>query len=136
MRIAQFRRLIPRPLQGKLRLRARLAPILRLSSAYRTWEKRNAELEFWVQVFDARFRESRFWMDDVEELLREAGEWPEGFAVKDFDYSKLRWLEGRALFLRVIKETGLNDRAFFSGKRVVDIGPGPMGSLRHAMRAC
>lgn len=105
MTIKQIHELIPGPLQGKLRIRARLSPILRLSSSYRTWEKRNAELEFWTLVFDARFHESRFWMDDVEDLLREYGEWPESVAIKDLDYSRLRWLEGRALYLRVLNNT-------------------------------
>lgn len=122
-------RVIPVALRGKLRFRARFTPLLRIFPAYRVWEKRQAELEFWVKVFDQRLREGHFWMHDVESLLDEFGEWPSLQSTEQLDYETLRWMEGRALVFRVLKEARLNDTSFFTGKTVVDIGPGPMGLL-------
>lgn len=89
----------------------------------RVKHKQFAELDFWVNEWDAQLRSGRFWNDDVKVLLQEAGEW-QGHESDARDYETIRWMEARAHGLRILKEVKITDRRFFEDKIVVDIGPG------------
>lgn len=115
--------------RGKLRLRARLAGLKhmllrRVVPGWQDRDKMSAELDFWISQWDRRLRSGCFWNTDVEDLLREVGEWPPNDVSGQLSYWKIRWMEARAHALRILREAQLTDLQFFVGKRVVDIGPG------------
>jgi len=96
---------------------------------WRKREKKHAELVFWTEHWDAKLRRGEFWYPDVPTLLRLAGEW-EQFALNGKpDYETMRLMEARAQVLRILNETQIDDREFFVGKTVVEIGPGAVGFL-------
>lgn len=120
-------------LRGRLRLRARARLAVRqLLSLIPGWGERNklqTELDFWLNIWDAHLQSGHFWNEDVETLLREAGEWQAVFSDGLLTYSTIRQLEARAHGLRILKEVRMGDPDFFAGKTVVDIGPGAVGFL-------
>lgn len=116
-------------IRGRIRLRARLSQVRRaimtcLSPSWQDRQKLTAELDFWINHWDVKLRRGQFWNEDIETLLRQAGEWPAVTQYDRIDYDTIRWLEARAHGLRILKEAGIDDNDFFAGKTVVDIGPG------------
>lgn len=80
------------------------------------------ELQWWISVWDPVLRNGKFWNPDVPELLNTV-------PGSKISYEERRWMEARAQVLRVLKETQIEDRDFFKGKIVMEIGPGPVGFL-------
>ncbi len=80
------------------------------------------ELQWWIKTWDATLRNNQFWNADIPELLNVDP------AVKT-SYEQRRWLEARAQVVRILKEAHIKDRAFFKGKVVMSVGPGPVGFL-------
>jgi SAM-dependent methyltransferase len=98
-------------IRAALRIRQRLRP--------RAAIKSEAELRWWIEQWDPALREGGFNPPDVQEIL--CGE------PTATSYEGRRWQQARAEVLRVLIETEIEDRAFFDGKVVLDIGPGPLG---------
>lgn len=123
----------PFRLRGRLRLRARTgSAVHRLLSLLPGWEERDklrTELGFWLNTWDAHLHSGRFWNEDVETLLRAAGEWSPIGGDGQPTYDTIRQMEARAHGLRILKEVQTDDLDFFAGKIVVDIGPGVVGFL-------
>ena len=65
-------------------------------------------------------------------LLQAAGEWGESVSGESLSYETRRTLEARAQVLRILRETGIDDRGFFAGRIVAEIGPGPVGFLEQS----
>src|SRR5690242_9873804 len=80
----------------------------------------DAELRWWLESWDPIVRDGGFNPGDVQEFL------DPGEAVAD-SYEGRRRQIARAEVRRVLREAGIEDRRFFEGKTVVDIGPGPLG---------
>lgn len=115
--------------RGKIRLRARLSRVrqaimARLDPSWSEHEKLSAELDFWINQWDAKLRQGEFWNSDIQALLEPLGEWPQGGGIGQFSYDTMRWLEARAHGFRILREVGIDDPDFFVDKRVADIGPG------------
>jgi SAM-dependent methyltransferase len=77
--------------------------------------------------------ELRWWIDEWDPVIRDGGYNPgdvprfiPGEEVAD-TYEGRRWQIARAEVRRTLEEAGIEDSAFFDGKVVVDIGPGPLG---------
>jgi SAM-dependent methyltransferase len=98
-------------LRARLRLRQRLRPAIEI--------KGDEELSWWLSHWEPALAGGGFLPDDVLELL--PGEAPAR------DYTGRRWQQARAEVVRVLREAGIADRAFFEDKVVVDIGPGALG---------
>jgi SAM-dependent methyltransferase len=80
----------------------------------------DAELGWWLESWDPVIRDGGFNPGDVQEFL-DPGE-PTADA-----YDGRRRQIARAEVRRVLSEAQIEDPAFFTGKTVVDIGPGPLG---------
>jgi ubiquinone/menaquinone biosynthesis C-methylase UbiE len=93
--------------------------------------KYQAELDFWINIWDKRLRSGHFWNGDIRTLLEKVGEWPGG---DDFtpDYDTIRHMEARAHGLRILQEVQIDDPQFFHDKIVVDIGPGAVCLLERS----
>jgi SAM-dependent methyltransferase len=102
---------------GAAEIRAALRIRQRLRS--RAAIKSEAELRWWIEQWDPVLRGGGFNPADVQEIL--CGE------PTATSYEGRRWQQARAEVLRVLLETEIEDRAFFDGKVVLDIGPGPLG---------
>jgi SAM-dependent methyltransferase len=81
--------------------------------------KGDAELHWWLTTWDPVLREGGLNPSDALELL--------GEPAPASDYAGRRWQQARAEVERVVREAALGDTGFFTGKVVVDIGPGPLG---------
>jgi SAM-dependent methyltransferase len=78
------------------------------------------ELRFWVENWDAHLRRGgALFAPDGLELLGEREVAP--------DYEGRRRQEARAQVLRILREAGIEDDAYFEGKVVLEIGPGAVG---------
>lgn len=97
--------------RARLRLRQRLRPTHAV--------KGDEELAWWLRRWGAARADGGFLADDVLDLL--GGEAPAP------DHEGRRWQQARAEVVRVLREAGIADRAFFADKVVVDIGPGALG---------
>lgn len=97
-------------LRGRLRLRQRFRPAA---------NKGDAEIAFWLNDWDPVLRAGGFSPADVSDLL--GGEPPAE------TYEGRRWQQAHAEVLRVLREANIEERSFFDGKVVVDIGPGALG---------
>jgi SAM-dependent methyltransferase len=98
-------------LRARLRLRQRLRPASEVKS--------DEELAWWTRRWNPVLADGGFMPDDVFELL--PGELPAA------DYEGRRRQQARAEVVRVLREAGITDRAFFEDKVVLDIGPGALG---------
>jgi SAM-dependent methyltransferase len=79
----------------------------------------DVELRFWTQTWDAQLGGGALFAPGGLELLGE----PEVAS----DYEGRRWQEARAQVRRILAEAEIEDPAFFAGKVVAEIGPGPVG---------
>jgi SAM-dependent methyltransferase len=100
-----------RAARNRLRLRSRFRDPVEI--------KNDAQLRWWLEQWDPVIRSGGHQPGDALELLGEAEPAP--------DYVGRRWQQARAEVVRVTREAELGDAGFFSGKVVVDIGPGPLG---------
>lgn len=80
----------------------------------------DAELRWWLESWDPVIRDGGFNPGDVQEFL------DPGEPTAD-TYEGRRRQIARAEVRRVLSEAGIGDPAFFEGKVVMDIGPGPLG---------
>jgi SAM-dependent methyltransferase len=81
--------------------------------------KYSAELRFWLEEWNPVLVAGGFNPGDASALL-------DGEEAAD-TYEGRRWQQARAEVRRVLQEAAIEDRGFFDGKVVVDIGPGPLG---------
>ena len=81
--------------------------------------KNDAQLRWWVQEWDPVLRNGGLNPSDAAALL--------GDAEIASTYLGRRRQQARAEVLRVLREAAIEDQAFFHGRVVVDIGPGPLG---------
>lgn len=85
-------------------------------------EKYERELKFWITRWTNTLKKE-WWSKDISQLLK----------IKNnpnlYSYEQRMKHESKALFLRLLKETGMKNNKFLKDKIVVDIGPGPMGLL-------
>jgi SAM-dependent methyltransferase len=102
---------------GLRRLRTRLALRHRFRDPIAV--KNDAQLRWWVEHWDPVLRAGGLNPSDALALLGEAEVAP--------TYAGRRWQQARAEVTRVLSEAAIDDAAFFDGKVVVDIGPGPLG---------
>ena len=79
----------------------------------------DVELRWWLDVWEPHLRSGKLFSPNGLELIGDED-------VAD-SYEGRRWQEARAQVRRVLAEAEIDDPAFFSGKVVVDIGPGPVG---------
>jgi len=79
----------------------------------------DVELRFWTEEWDAHLRGGSLFAPGGLELL--------GESEVAGDYEGRRWQEAHAQVQRILAEAGIEDRAFFAGKVVAEIGPGPVG---------
>ena len=77
------------------------------------------ELRFWIEQWDAHIRSGSLFSPRGLELIGER-------EVAD-SYEGRRWQEARAQVRRVLEEAEIDDPDFFSGRVVLEIGPGPVG---------
>jgi SAM-dependent methyltransferase len=82
--------------------------------------KHDAELRWWLEHWNPVIEQGGFNPGDVPGFL-DPGEEVAG------DYAGRRWQIARAEVRRVLSEAAVEDAAFFDGRVVVDIGPGPLG---------
>jgi SAM-dependent methyltransferase len=80
----------------------------------------DAELRWWLEVWNPIIEAGGFFPGDVASFLDEGEE-----AAPT--YEGRRWQIARAEVLRMLDDAAIEDPDFFRGKTVVDIGPGPMG---------
>lgn len=80
----------------------------------------DAELRWWLESWDPVIRDGGFNPGDVQEFL------DPGEPTAD-TYEGRRRQIALAEVRRVLREAEIDDAAFFQGKVVVDIGPGPLG---------
>ncbi|HEX6459978.1 MAG TPA: hypothetical protein VF032_13760, partial [Thermoleophilaceae bacterium] len=80
----------------------------------------DAELRWWLERWDPIIHDGGFNPGDVQEFL------DPGEPTAD-TYEGRRRQIARAEVRRVLREAQIPDPAFFQGKTVVDIGPGPLG---------
>jgi SAM-dependent methyltransferase len=90
-----------------------------LRRRFRSHPKGDAELDWWLREWEPGIRAGGFNPSDALELL-------DGEAAAD-TYEGRRRQQARAEVRRVLREAKIDDEAFFDGKVVVDIGPGPLG---------
>lgn len=81
--------------------------------------KDDAQLRWWVQEWDPVLRSGGLYPSDATGLLGDAEVAP--------TYLGRRRQQARAEVVRVLREAAIEDEAFFHGRVVVDIGPGPLG---------
>jgi SAM-dependent methyltransferase len=77
------------------------------------------ELRFWIERWDAHIRAGALFSPRGLELIGDQ-------EVAD-SYEGRRWQEARAQVRRVLEEAEIDDPDFFSGRVVLEIGPGPVG---------
>jgi len=80
----------------------------------------DAELRWWLESWDPVIRDGGFNPGDVQEFLDPGERTAE-------TYDGRRRQIARAEVRRVLSEAQIEDPAFFAGKVVLDIGPGPLG---------
>ena len=89
----------------------------------RRWKREGGdpdqELRFWTEQWDPHIRGGALFSPHGLELIGER-------EVAD-SYEGRRWQEARAQVQRVLREAGIDDPGFFSGRVVLEIGPGPVG---------
>jgi SAM-dependent methyltransferase len=94
-----------------------------LRSLLRRFKRRGGdpdqELRFWIERWDAHIRGGSLFSPRGLELIGEE-------EVAD-SYEGRRWQEARAQVRRVLEEAEIDDPDFFSGRVVLEIGPGPVG---------
>jgi SAM-dependent methyltransferase len=98
-------------LRARLRLRQRLRDPVSV--------KHDAELRWWLDEWHPVVLAGGFNPGDAPAFLD--GEPPAT------TYEGRRWQQAKAEVRRVLAEAAIDDRQFFDGKVVVDIGPGPLG---------
>lgn len=81
--------------------------------------KNDAQLRWWLEQWDPVLRAGGLNPPDALALLGETEIAP--------TYAGRRRQQARAEVVRVLGEAAIDDPAFFAGKVVVDIGPGPLG---------
>ncbi len=81
--------------------------------------KGRSELAFWTDVWDRSIRDGNLWGERALELSGDD-------SIAE-DYVGRRWQQARAEVNRVLEEASIDDRNYFDGKVVVDIGPGCVG---------
>lgn len=81
--------------------------------------KHAAQLRWWVEVWDAQIKAGDLNPPDALEFLEDQ--------TADPDYWGRRWQLARSQVNRVRQEAGIADPAYFAGKVVVELGPGPLG---------
>ncbi|HEX5897475.1 MAG TPA: class I SAM-dependent methyltransferase [Thermoleophilaceae bacterium] len=79
----------------------------------------DAELRFWTEQWEPHIRGGALFSPGGLELTGDT-------EVAD-SYEGRRWQEARAQVQRVLREADINDPGFFSGRVVLEIGPGPVG---------
>lgn len=82
--------------------------------------KNNAELDFWINVWNKKITETGCWTEDVYSLI--------GQEKRIESYDKQREKEARAQGFRILG-MAKKPRDFFDNKVVVEIGPGCCGLL-------
>jgi SAM-dependent methyltransferase len=97
-------------LRARLRLRQRFQSPTKL--------KREAELRWWLDTWDAAIRAGSYYPADIFDFIDEP--------AAD-SYAGRREQIARAEVVRVLREAEIDDSDFFAGKVVVDIGPGALG---------
>jgi SAM-dependent methyltransferase len=79
----------------------------------------DAELRFWTEQWEPHIRAGALFSPGGLELTGDT-------EVAD-SYEGRRWQEARAQVQRVLREADIDDPDFFSGRVVLEIGPGPVG---------
>ncbi len=79
----------------------------------------DAELRFWLEQWEPHIRAGALFSPGGLELTGDT-------EVAD-TYEGRRWQEARAQVRRVLREADIEDPDFFSGRVVLEIGPGPVG---------
>jgi SAM-dependent methyltransferase len=79
----------------------------------------DAELRFWLEQWEPHIRAGALFSPGGLELTGDT-------EVAD-TYEGRRWQEARAQVQRVLREADIDDPDFFSGRVVLEIGPGPVG---------
>jgi SAM-dependent methyltransferase len=77
------------------------------------------ELRFWIETWEPHIRGGALFSPNGLELI--------GESEVARSYEGRRWQEARAQVQRVLAEAEIADRAFFAGRVVLEIGPGPVG---------
>jgi SAM-dependent methyltransferase len=93
--------------------------VLRALRRKRPLHDADAELRWWLDVWDACLRDGGLFGARVLELCGDHETAP--------TYEGRRWQQARAEVRRVLEEAEIPDPSFFDGKVVVDVGPGPVG---------
>jgi Methyltransferase domain len=109
-------------------------PILRpLSALANALARLRLRRHFGDPVAAKHDAELGWWLTEWKPIL-ESGGFNPGDAPAFLDgeetaptYEGRRWQQARAEVRRVLSEAGIEDRHFFDGKVVIDIGPGPLG---------
>lgn len=104
-------------LAGLQRMRSRLAFRQRFRDPVAI--KHDAQLRWWLEQWDPVLRSGGLNPSDAASLL--------GDSEIASTYLGRRRQQARAEVVRVLGEAAIDDAAFFVGKVVVDIGPGPLG---------
>ncbi|MBJ7458118.1 MAG: class I SAM-dependent methyltransferase [Thermoleophilaceae bacterium] len=81
--------------------------------------KDRSELAFWIDHWDKHIRDGHLWGENSLELS--------GDSEVAAEYEERRWQQARAEVNRVLQEAKIEDKNFFDGKVVLDIGPGCVG---------
>jgi SAM-dependent methyltransferase len=103
------------PMITAVRRRLRLRQRLRDPAAL----KEDAELQWWLTVWDPVIREGGFNPGDAPRFMEDPEPEP--------TYMGRRWQQARAEVRRVLAEAEIAQQDFFHDKVVLDIGPGPLG---------
>ncbi|MFT4048520.1 MAG: class I SAM-dependent methyltransferase [Solirubrobacterales bacterium] len=81
--------------------------------------KEEDEMSFWINDWDAGIRAGKLWGPNTLEYA--------GDTEVAEDYLGRRWQAARAEVNRILDEAGIEDKDYFKGKNVLDIGPGCVG---------